>query len=189
MTYLLLFWEFFKTGLLSIGGGLSTLPYLMEMSAKHPDWFSLSELADLVAVAESTPGPIGINTATYVGFSVAGVPGALLASFSLVLPSFIIIFFISKCLQRYIDNKFVKRVFYALRAAVVGLIAAAAFSVIKTALYPDGITSAADIISGINLRSAILFAVILAASQIKPLKKLHPIVFIGAGALFGILLL
>ena len=159
------------------------------MSNTHPEWFTLSELADMIAVAESTPGPIGINTATYVGFHVAGIPGALIATLSLVLPSFLIIFFISKCLEKYSENKFVKRVFYALRAAVVGLIAAAGFSVLKMALYPDGISAFADIYKGLDIKAAILFAVILAATQIKPLKKLHPLVYIGVGAAVGILLL
>ncbi|MBQ4061969.1 MAG: chromate transporter [Christensenellaceae bacterium] len=188
MTYLLLFWEFFKTGLLSVGGGLSTLPFLTEMSQKH-GWFTLAELADMVAVAESTPGPIGVNTATYAGFHVAGIPGALLATLALILPSFIIIFFISKCLEKYIENRFVKRVFYALRAAVVGLIAAAGLSVIKMALYPDGITAFADLYNGINIKTAILFTVILICTQIKQLKKLHPLVYIGVGAVAGIFIL
>ncbi len=189
MIYLLLFWEFFKTGLLSVGGGLATLPFLTEMSVKHPEWFSLEQLANMVAVGESTPGPIGINTATYVGFTTAGIGGALTATLALVLPSFVIIYFISKGLNKYRENKFVKRVFYALRAAVIGLIAAAGFSVVKMALYGESFSSFSQLFTALDWRAAILFAVILAATQIKKLKNLHPLVFIGAGAAAGIFLL
>ena len=91
MIYLLLFWEFFKTGLFAVGGGLATLPFLTQMSVSHPDWFTTQMLADMIAVSESTPGPIGVNMATYVGYTVAGIPGAIVATCSLVLPSLIII--------------------------------------------------------------------------------------------------
>ena len=86
MTLLMLCWEFFKTGLFSVGGGLATLPFLFEMSNNHPDWFTVEDLTNMVAVAESTPGPIGVNMATYVGNTVAGVPGGILATLSLILP-------------------------------------------------------------------------------------------------------
>ena len=87
MTYLLLFYEFFKTGLFAVGGGMATLPFLYDMSARHPDWFSASQIADMVAVSESTPGPIGVNMATYVGFQVGSIPGAIVATIGLVTPS------------------------------------------------------------------------------------------------------
>ena len=77
MTYLLLFYEFFKTGLFAVGGGMATLPFLYDMSARHPDWFSASQIADMVAVSESTPGPIGVNMATYVGFTVGSETGGV----------------------------------------------------------------------------------------------------------------
>lgn len=189
MIYALLFLEFFKTGLLSVGGGLATLPFLTEMSARHPEWFSLEELANMVAVGESTPGPIGVNTATYVGFTTAGIGGGVLATLALVLPSFIIVYLISKGLKKYSENKFVNRAFYALRAAVVGLIAAAGFSVLKMAVFSETPSSFADIFSAFDWRCGVLFAVVLAATQIKKLKNLHPLVFIGAGAAAGIFLL
>ena len=96
MTILTLMFEFFKTGLFSIGGGLATLPFLYEMSTNHPDWFTHSDIADMIAISESTPGPIGINMSTYAGYSVAGIPGGILASLALALPSIIITLIIAR---------------------------------------------------------------------------------------------
>ena len=101
MTYLLLFYEFFKTGLFAVGGGLATLPFLYDMAARHPEWFTTSQLADMVAVSESTPGPLGVNMATYVGFITGGIPGALVATIGLVTPSIIIILIVAAFLKRF----------------------------------------------------------------------------------------
>ncbi|MBR0521330.1 MAG: chromate transporter, partial [Spirochaetales bacterium] len=90
MIYLQLFWEFFKTGLFAIGGGMATVPFLFDISART-GWFTASELANMIAVSESTPGPIGINMATYVGFETAGILGSVIATLGLVVPSIIII--------------------------------------------------------------------------------------------------
>ena len=95
MTCLLLFYEFFKTGLFAVGGGLATLPFLYDMAARHPEWFTVSQLADMLAVSESTPGPLGVNMATYVGFTVAGIPGAVIATIGEVTPSIIVISILS----------------------------------------------------------------------------------------------
>lgn len=86
MTLLTLAWEFFKTGLLATGGGLATLPFLQQMSVSHPEWFSLEMLADMVAVSESTPGPLGVNMATYVGYTVGGVARRVVATFARCCP-------------------------------------------------------------------------------------------------------
>ena len=75
MTYLLLFWEFFQTGLFAVGGGYSTLPFLQKMIERYPSWFGSLQLADIAAIAEATPGPVGVNAATFAGYSAAGVPG------------------------------------------------------------------------------------------------------------------
>ena len=85
MIYLTLFYEFFKVGLFSVGGGVATIPFYMELADKY-DWLTTQMLTDMIAVSESTPGPIGINLATYAGFRAAGIPGALVATFSTVLP-------------------------------------------------------------------------------------------------------
>ena len=184
-TLLLLCFEFFKTGLFAIGGGLATLPFLTQMSNLHPEWFTQEMLANMVAIAESTPGPLGVNMATYVGYTVAGIPGAILATLSLVLPSVIVILIIYKFLNKYNENKLVNDAFSTLRPAVTGLIAAAGYSVLKMAVLIPGSTG--GFWTMLNWKAVALFAVIFAATQIKYIKKLHPIVFIGAGAVAGIL--
>ncbi len=110
MIFLQLFWEFFKTGLFSIGGGLATLPFLKAISLKYP-WFTPNDLLDMIAVSESTPGPIGVTTATYAGFRAAGIPGAITATVSLILPSVIIIILVSRVLNKFRNSPLVKNAF------------------------------------------------------------------------------
>lgn len=188
ITVLTLCYEFFKTGLLAVGGGLATLPFLSEMANKYPDWFTHEQLADMIAVAESTPGPIGINMATYVGFRVWGVPGAILATLSLVLPSLIVIVAIAKVMDKYMSNKYMQWAFGGLRPAVTGLIAAAGWSVVELALLDLTEFNIARFWEAINIPAVIIFAVVLFMTQFKKTKKLHPIVFIGVCAVAGILL-
>ncbi len=186
MIYLTLFWEFFKTGLFAVGGGLAAIPFLSDMADRYP-WFTHAELTDMIAVSESTPGPIGINCATYAGYNAAGVPGALVASFSIVLPSFMLILAIASALERYRANLFVSSAFNGLRPAATGLIAAAAWSVIAIVLFNFAAFAAGDILSVIHVPGLILFAVLLLVSNIKPMKGWHPVVFIAAAAAVGIL--
>ena len=103
MIFLQLFYEFFKAGLFAIGGGLATLPFLKQISLRYP-WFTPNDLMDMIAVSESTPGPMGVNSATYAGFHAAGIPGALMATCSLVLPSVIIIILVSRALDKFRDS-------------------------------------------------------------------------------------
>ena len=123
MIYLQLLWEFFKTGLFAVGGGMATVPFLSEM-AERTGWFTQAMLADMIAVGESTPGPIGVNTATYVGYTVAGIPGGIVATLGLILPSFLIILAVAAFLKAFRTNKYVERVFYGIRPASVAMIAA-----------------------------------------------------------------
>ena len=134
MIYLQLFFEFFKVGLFAVGGGMATFPFLTDLADKT-GWYTQQQLIDMIAIAESTPGPIGVNTATYVGFTTAGLPGALIASLGLITPSVIIILIIARVLARFKDSKLVQDVFYGLRPASTGLIAAAGFDTIGEALY------------------------------------------------------
>ena len=187
ITVLTLCYEFFKTGLLAVGGGLATLPFLSEMANKYPDWFTHEQLADMIAVSESTPGPIGVNMATYVGFRVFGVPGAVLATLSLVLPSLIIIVTIAKVMDKYMSNKYMQWAFGGLRPAVTGLIAAAGWSVVELALLDLTDFNIARFWEAINIPAVIIFAVVLFLTQFKKTKKLHPIVFIGICAVIGII--
>ena len=187
MIYLRLFWEFFKTGLFAIGGGMATLPFLQDMSAKT-GWFSLSDLADMVAISESTPGPIGVNTATAVGYTTAGIPGAVIATMGLVCPSIIIILIIAKILQAFRTNRYVESALCGIRPASTALMSSAALSLMLLCLFGAG--SIYDLFTGtavIRPCALILFAVLLALSRIKILEKLHPIVYIIIGAVAGIL--
>ncbi len=184
MTYLLLFYEFFRTGLFAVGGGMATLPFLSEMAVNHPDWFDSKMLTDMIAVSESTPGPIGVNMATYAGYNAGGILGSVIATFALILPSFIVIIIVSKFLSKFSENKYVKGAFYGLRPAVAGLIAAAGFSVMKTTFYLGGDTLS----TSFNYLAIVLFVVFLALMQIKKLNKIHPIIYILSGAVLGIVL-
>ena len=181
MTILILCVEFFLTGLFAIGGGLATLPFLTQMGLRHPEWFTQEMLVNMVAISESTPGPIGVNMAPYVGYTVAGVPGAVLATLSLVLPSLIIIMIIARLLERYRNNPLVDTVFGTLRPVVVGLIASAAFTILKLVLVP----SAGAGFAWLNL---VLLVALFALTQLKPTRNLHPILFILIGAVLGIAL-
>ena len=185
--YLRLFWEFFKTGLFAVGGGMATLPFMYDISDKT-GWFTHSMLADMVAVSESTPGPIGVNMATYVGFVTGGVPGAVIATVGLVTPSVIVILLIARVLKAFRENQYVDAGFYGLRPCSVGLIAAAGVLVIKLALFNTELyASTGALLDLFNFKALILAAVLLAATRcIKKLKGLHPIVFILASAVIGI---
>ena len=186
MIFLQLFWEFFKTGLFAVGGGMATVPFLSEM-AERTGWFTREMLADMIAVGESTPGPIGVNTATYVGYTVAGIPGGVVATLGLVLPSFLIILIVAAFLKAFRSNKYVERVFYGIRPASVAMIAAALIALLRICLvHTDAYAESGKIADLLDWRGLILFAAVLVLMNLKPLKKLHPIVFIGVSAAVGI---
>ena len=185
MIYLQLFFEFFKTGLFAIGGGLATIPFLNEIAIRTK-WFTPEFLGDMIAVAESTPGPIGVNVATYAGFTTAGVLGALCATVGLVLPSYIIILIVGSMLDKFRSNPFVDKAFYGIRPVVVGMIASVALGLIGSALFTAAFESIGQYASSLDWRCALMFAAFLFATN--KWKKLHPIVFIViAGALGAIL--
>ena len=188
MIYLQLFWEFFQTGLFAVGGGMATIPFLYDISDKT-GWFTYNDLANMIAVGESTPGPIGVNMATYVGYitgiNQGGIPqailGAVTATFGLVLPSLIVILIVAAMLKRFKDSPLVKKVFYGLRPASTGLVAAAGITVAVSNLFGSESFS-------INYKGIILAVILwILTNKVKATKKLHPIVFIGASALVGIL--
>lgn len=181
MTFLQLFWEFFKTGLLSVGGGLATLPFLYDMADRYP-WFTRSELADMLAISESTPGPIGVNMATYAGINAAGILGGVVATLSLVLPSLIIMLLIARAMQRFRENRIVISVMDVLRPASVGLIASAALTVLRVALLDES----AVWYQSLRWQALIVGAVLLAVNL--KWKKLHPVVLVALGAVAGIAL-
>ena len=188
MIYLSLFWEFFKTGLFSVGGGMATLPFLYHMS-ETKGWFTAAQLADMVAISESTPGPIGVNMATFVGFTTGGIPGSIVATLGLVAPSVVIILIIARILEKFRSNKTVDAAFYGLRPCSIGLIAAAGLLVVKIALFNLDLYEQTHVLTdALNLKAILLTVILLVATRcIKPLKKLHPIFFILASAVVGIL--
>ena len=188
MIYLRLFWEFFKTGLFAVGGGLATLPFLDRM-VETTGWFTHAQLADMIAVSESTPGPIGVNMATYVGYLTAGVPGSVIATLGLAAPSVIIILLIARALKAFRDNKYVDAAFYGLRPCSIGLIAAAGLLVVKIALFHfDAYKLSGALGDLFNWKAIALASLLLVLTRfVKPLKKLHPIFFILGSALVGVL--
>ena len=178
MLYLQLFWEFFKTGLFAIGGGMATLPFLYDMADKT-GWFTRAQLADMIAVSESTPGPIGVNMATYVGFLTGGVPGAVTATVGLIAPSVIVILIVAAFLQAFRDSKYVAGAFYGLRPASTALITAAGLVVVRETFWLTG--------GVLFWQGIILAAVLLVLTRwVKQTKNWHPIVFIGLSALVGV---
>ena len=193
MIYLRLFWEFFKTGLFAIGGGMATVPFLQDIATKT-GWYTAGQLADMIAVSESTPGPMGVNMATYVGFTVGsdtmgiggGILGALIATIGLVAPSVICILIIAYFLDKFRTSKLVDNTLYGLRPASVALISAAGVEIMLYALFQ--MSNIYDIGSLVlNWKSIALFLLVFVCSRYVPkLKKLHPVVFIAASAVIGI---
>ncbi len=196
--YAKLFWEFFKTGLFAVGGGMATLPFLQTIGTST-GWYTYSDLMNMLAVSESTPGPIGINMATYVGYTVAGVPGAVIATAGEITPSIIVILIVAAILKSFRNNPYVDRAFYGLRPASTGLIASACIAVMLEvltaiqAIKPEtGILNRFALPEGLtqifNLQGILLAAVLLVLTNyVKPVKDLHPIVFIALSAAAGII--
>lgn len=187
MIYLRLFYEFFKAGLFAVGGGMATLPFLYDIS-DSTGWFTHSQLADMIAVSESTPGPIGVNMATYVGYTTGGIPGAVIATLGLITPSIIIILIIAKALQAFRQSKYVDAAFYGLRPCSVGLIAAAGVLVLKLALFNADLYKATGVLADLfNLKAIVLAAALLILTRyVNKIKDLHPIFFIAASAVVGV---
>ena len=186
MIYLRLFFEFCRVGLFSVGGGLATIPFLTDLGSRT-GWFGPGDLANMIAISESTPGPMGVNMATYVGFHTAGIQGGIIATLGLIFPSIVIILVIAGFLQRFRQSKAVDAVFYGLRAASVALITAAMLQVAKIALFrlPQGDSAFAYYP---NFTAILLAVAVFVCVKFTPLKKLHPIVFIAASAVIGIIL-
>lgn len=196
MIYLRLFYEFFKTGLFAVGGGMATIPFLYSM-ADNTGWFTRLDVDNMIAVGESTPGPIGVNMATYVGYitggNVGGLPfailGSVIATLGLIAPSIIIILIIASFLKNFRDNRFVDSAFYGLRPASTGLIAAAGLSVVVSNLFFAGALENGFSLAVFNWKGWILAIVLWAlTNKVKQTKKLHPIIFILASAVVDIVL-
>ncbi len=186
MIYLQLFWEFFQIGLFAVGGAMATIPFLQRLSAST-GWFPLSLITDMVAVSEATPGPIGINMATYVGCAVAGLPGALAATLGEILPSMIIVVLVSVSLARFRGSKVLDHAFYGLRPAVTGLIAAACLSVAsQISMFRVSLYRQTGVLLDLFDFKKLIYLVIVFLAIRK--LKLHPILCIAVSAVIGVLL-
>ncbi len=168
MIYLKLFLEFFHIGLFSFGGGYATLPFLYHI-ADVQKWYTTKQLADMIAISSITPGPIGVNVATFAGFKTAGILGSLIATTSVILPSFIIVVLISKVLEQFKHNKYVRSVIYTLKPAGCGLLAAVGVDMF---------------INNINIPGMILLAGLFFASLT---EKRDPLFYLGVSALVGLI--
>ena len=182
MIYLRLFYEFAKTGLFAVGGGMATLPFLYNIS-DTTGWYTHNDVTNMIAISESTPGALGINMATYAGYLTAGVPGGIIATLGLITPSIIIILIVSRMLDKFRENPLVQRGFYGLRPASIALVGAAGISVAKVTLINLSALMGGDLAGGILWKS-ILLAVIVFVGQRK-FPKIHPVAFLAFGAVVG----
>ena len=185
MTFLRLFYEFFMAGLFAVGGGLATVPFLQDIGAKT-GWFTNGDLADMIAVSESTPGPMGVNMATYVGFTVGGVPGAIIATLGLICPSILVILAVAAILDKFRSNKYVEYLFYGLRPASTGLIAAACWGVVVISLLEIVSLQGRQATVQVNWALWLLAALVYFFTHWEKTKKLHPAVWIAVAAAAGI---
>lgn len=184
----LLFFEFFKAGLFAVGGGLATVPFIREMGATY-GWITEAEIANIIAIAESTPGPIGVNAATYVGFLVCGIPGAIVATIGLVMPSVIIIILVAKAIKKYSDSHLVQSLFKSLRPAAIGLITAAGFSLLLTSLgVKANFLRFSFNANWYSLLKLGIYGVFTFFAFWKKTTKIHPLFYILAGGAIGAIL-
>lgn len=185
MIYLLLIYEFFKVGLFAIGGGLATLPFLQNLSYKYPEWYSIQDLMNMVAVSESTPGPMGVNMSTYVGFTTGGLFGGICSTLGLVIPSIIIIIMVASIFKKFKNSHTIEKIFSGIRPASIGLIAAAGFLVMKEALFNIPLFKESGVFMDLFRFKSIIFGIILYIAFVKFNK--HPIFYIAVAAIAGII--
>lgn len=175
MIILKLFFDFFKIGLFAVGGGMAAIPFLRHLSLST-DWYPIAFITDMIAISESTPGPIGINMATYAGFTIAGLPGGIVATLGMIMPSIIIVTIVASYLARVRESQLMAHVFMGLRPAVTALIAIAAYDIIRTAVLN---------FEAFNGLKVIYF--LLVFYLIRRYKK-HPIAYVALSAGVGVLL-
>ena len=170
MLYLKLFWEFFYIGLFSFGGGYATLPFLYDIAEKY-HWYTYKQLSDMIGIASVTPGPVGINVATFAGFQTLGILGALLATFAIILPSYIIVTIVYKLTNKFKANPIVKGAILALRPAGCALLTSVGLKLLTT--------------SKLNLLGSLLLVILITTSIA---NKRSPGFYLGISALYGLIL-
>ena len=176
MIYLELFWSFFKIGLFAVGGGLATVPFLFQLSNKT-NWFSTADLVKMIAISESTPGPLGVNMATYTGVQTVGVWGGVVATIGLVMPMLLVIILLCHFLMHFRKHKMVEAIFQGLRPAVAMMIFGFVLRLIHV-IFEHGTTSETALVS----LGLFIFYTILTFSL-----KCHPIIYILFAAIVGML--
>ena len=190
MIFLKLFWTFFKIGLFGFGGGYGMLSLIQMETVHNHHWLTSAEFTNIVAISQMTPGPIGINSATYCGFTAIhnmgmgnalSLLGSLVATFSLVLPSFVLMILISKMFMRYMKARVVQSVFDGLRPAVVGLLAAATIMLLNKENFGSPVDTTWQFIISVLLFAATFYGTLFV--------KINPIKMIGYSAIAGLLLL
>lgn len=170
MIYLQLFWQFFQIGIFSFGGGYATLPFLYEIADKF-HWYTTSDLTNMLAISSITPGPVGVNVATFAGFNSAGILGSLLATTAVILPSFVIVTIVSKTLEKFKTNRFVKNAVRSLKPAGCALLTSVGIKLLFT--------------SNLYLFGTLLLILLIILSFI---KKLDPLFYLGVSAVAGLVL-
>lgn len=187
MIELRLFYEFLKIGLFSIGGGMATLPFLQDMAGRT-GWCTAAQIADMLAVSESTPGPIGINMATYVGYEVSGISGAAAATLGIIIPGMILVIIVMSLIDKFRESKICEGAFYGLRPASTAMIAAAGLLVCELTFFNiDTFEETARLADLLNFKALILAALLLFLTRgPKQTRNLHPIIFIAFSAVVGI---
>lgn len=183
MLLIKLYFEFLKIGLFSIGGGLATLPFLYDLADKY-DWLTASELVDMIAISESTPGAIGINTATFVGYKASGLIGGIITTLGIITPSIVIIILIAHYFKRFNEKPIVQGAFLGIRPAVTGLIASVGFTVLQLSVFNmDLYNLTHKLIDLINIKEVILFVIVM---YLMNKYKKHPILYLVFAAVIGI---
>ena len=170
MIYLRLFVQFFHVGVFSFGGGYATLPFLYDIAEKY-HWYSAKQLTDMLAVSSITPGPVGVNVATFAGFTTSGILGALVAPTSVILPSFIIVTLVSKMVDKFKTNRCVKGAIRGIKSAGCALLSAVGVKLLFT--------------SNLHLFGTMLLVVLLIMSF---LKKRDPLFYLGVSAVVGLII-
>lgn len=184
MIFITLAIEFFKIGLFTIGGGLATIPFLEELGQKY-HWFTSQELVQMVAISESTPGPIGINVATYVGYKTAGYLGALISTLAEVAPALIIIVIIDQLLKKFKNNKYVVEAFKYIRPCTFALMLSAFIGIfLNSVILISKYEETGIIRDAFNIKTIAVFIIIY---FINKKTKFHPIVYICISALLGVI--
>ena len=170
MLYLQLFYEFFKIGTLSFGGGYATIPFLFHISEVYR-WFTPDDLERMIAVASITPGPVGINMATYSGLQTGGIFGSLLATGAIILPALLIVVFVSKLLNKFRENFYVKAAIYGLKPASCALLVVVAIDLLRSNI--------------VSIPAAIVF---LSFLFISARVKKDPLFYLASTGLIGLVL-